>query len=150
MSAALAQTDSNRSEWNLALSLGALVLGLAGAVWGWQQVVNTPDMEVRAAPVYLSIDKIEAHMSDGSVLAFKFGLELDNTEDQKVLSPYTPAFRTMVEAMTTELTHPELAGPHSLEDMGDNIQITVNNYLIRQGMTQRVQGVLFEDWLLLM
>ena len=101
-------------------------------------------------PIYLSIDKIETKMSDGSVLAFKFGLQLQDPKDQKALGPYAPAFRNMVETMTTELSYEDLSRPDSMTEMGGYIEYTLNDYLTQQGLPQRINGVLFEDWLLLM
>lgn len=150
MSAATAQSDSTRSVWTLILAGAALIATLALVTWGWQKYTHAADEQVRPVPIYLSIDKIETKMSDGSVLAFKFGLQLQNPKDQKVLGPYAPAFRSMVETMTTELSHEDLSSPDSMSEMGGYIQYTLNDYLTQQGLPQRIQGVLFEDWLLLL
>ena len=71
-------------------------------------------------------------------------------KDQKVLGPYAPAFRSMVANLTTELTYQDLAGPGSMTEMGGYIEYTLNDYLTQQGLPQRINGVMFEDWLLLM
>lgn len=150
MSVATAQSDNNRSVWSLILAGAALIGTLALVTWGWQKYTQTPDELVRPVPIYLSIDKIETKMSDGSVLTFKFGLQLKDPKDQKVLGPYAPAFRSMVTNLTTELTYQDLASPDSMTEMGGYIQYTLNDYLTQQGLPQRIKGVLFEDWLLLL
>jgi len=150
MSAATAQSDSNRSAWTVILAGAALIATLAMGTWGWQKYAHPPEELVRPAPIYLSIDKIESKMSDGSVLAFKFGLQLKDPKDQQVLGPYAPAFRSMVANLTTELTYQDLSGPDSMTKMGGYIEYTLNDYLTQQGLPQRINGVLFEDWLLLM
>ena len=150
MSAAIAQSDSNRSVWTLILAGAALIALLALAAWSWQKFVQAPSEQSRPVPIYLGMDKIETKMSDGSVLAFKFGLQLQDPKDQKALGPYAPAFRNMVETMTTELSYEDLSRPDSMTEMGGYIQYTLNDYLTQQGLPQRIQGVLFEDWLLLM
>lgn len=150
MSAATAQSDSNRSVWILILVGGTLIAMLALASWGWQKFGQAPSEQARPVPIYLSIDKIESKMSDGSVLAFKFGLQLQDSKDQQVLGPYAPVFRNMVETMATELSYADLSRPDSMTEMGGYIQYTLNDYLTQQGLPQRIQGVLFEDWLLLM
>lgn len=150
MSAANAQSDTNRSAWVLILT-GAVLIGmLALFAWGWRAFVYKPEEQARHVPVYLSIDKIETRMADGSVLAFKFGLQLRHPTDQKVLGPYLPAFRNMVETKTTELTYEDLSEPGSMVEMASYIEYTLNDYLTQQGLPQRIDGVLFEDWLLLM
>lgn len=150
MPAADAQSDNNRSAWMLILMGSVLIASISLAVWGWQKFAATPDRNARPAPVYLSVEKIEAKMADGSVLAFKFGLQLKSPKDQKVLGPYVPAFRNMVEGITTELSHEELASPDSMVEMSGYIQLTLNDYLTQQGLAPRIQNVMFEDWLLLM
>ena len=67
MSAATAQSDSNRSAWTVILAGAALIATLAMGTWGWQKYAHPPEELVRPAPIYLSIDKIESKMSDGSV-----------------------------------------------------------------------------------
>jgi hypothetical protein len=37
-----------------------------------------------------------------------------------------------------------------MTEMGGYIEYTLNDYLTQQGLPQRINGVLFEDWLLLM
>ena len=150
MSAAIAQSDSNRSVWTLILAGAALIALLALAAWSWQKFVQAPSEQSRPVPIYLSIDKIESKMSDGSLLAFKFGLQLKDPKDQQVLGPYAPAFRSMVANLTTELSYQDLAAPGSMTEMGGYIEYTLNDYLTQKGLPQRIQGVLFEDWLLLM
>ena len=150
MSAATARSDNNRSVWTLILAGAALIATLALGTWGWQKYASPPDAVARPVPIYLSIDKIESKMSDGSVLAFKFGLQLKDPKDQQVLGPYAPAFRSMVANLTTELTYQDLSGPDSMTEMGGYIEYTLNDYLTQKGLPQRIQGVLFEDWLLLM
>lgn len=150
MSAATAQSDNTRSVWTLILAGAALIATLALTTWGWQKYAHAPDEQARPVPVYLSIDKIESKMTDGSVLAFKFGLQLQDPKDQKVLGPYAPAFRDMVQTLTSELSHEDLSGPNSMTEMGDYIQYSLNDYLTKQGLPQRINGVLFEDWLLLL
>lgn len=150
MSVATAQSNSTRSVWILILAGSALIATLALVTWGWQRYVHAPDEVARPVPIYLSIDKIETKMSDGSVLAFKFGLQLKDPKDQQVLGPYAPAFRSMVANLTTELTYQDLSGPDSMTEMGGYIEYTLNDYLTQQGLPQRINGVLFEDWLLLM
>ena len=149
MSVATAQSDNNRSVWIVILAAVILIGGIALALWGWQKFAQTPAEQARPVPIYLSIDKIETKMSDGSVLAVKFDLQLQNEKDQKVLGPYVPAFRSLVETMATDLTHQDLAAPGSMVEMGGHIQYTLNDYLTQQGLPQRIEGVLFEDWLLL-
>jgi flagellar basal body-associated protein FliL len=150
MSAATARSDNNRSVWTLILGGAALIATLALGAWGWQKYASPPTEVVRPVPIYLSIDKIESKMSDGSVLAFKFGLQLKDPKDQQVLGPYAPAFRSMVANLTTELSYQDLAAPGSMTEMGGYIEYTLNDYLTQKGLPQRIQGVLFEDWLLLM
>jgi flagellar basal body-associated protein FliL len=127
-----------------------LIATLALGAWGWQKYANPSTEVVRPVPIYLSIDKIESKMSDGSLLAFKFGLQLKDPKDQQVLGPYAPAFRSMVANLTTDLTYQDLSAPDSMTEMGDYIEYTLNDYLTQKGLPQRIQGVLFEDWLLLM
>ena len=150
MSAATARSDNNRSVWTLILGGAALIATLALGAWGWQKYASPPTEVVRPVPIHLSIDKIESKMSDGSLLAFKFGLQLKDPKDQQVLGPYAPAFRSMVANLTTDLTYQDLAGPGSMTEMGGYIEYTLNDYLTQQGLPQRINGVMFEDWLLLM
>lgn len=150
MSAVNAKSDSNRSIWTFILIAAGVIALMAVGAWGWQKYAHGPDVPARPTPIYLRIDKIESRMSDGSVLAFKFGLKLGNPKDQQVLGPYAPAFRSQVELITNGLSYEDLAAPDSMIEMGNYIQYTLNDYLTQQGLKPRIQGVLFEDWLLLM
>lgn len=150
MSTATVETQNSRSDWTVVLGIGAIIVLLGLAAWAYQAFSQHTDADSRPAPVWLSVDKIETKMSDGSMLAVKFNLQLAHPKDQKALSPYTPAFKSMVEVMATDLSYQELAGPDSMAELRDSIQTTLNDYLEERGVPQRVKDVMFEEWLLLL
>ena len=43
MSAATAQSDSNRSAWTVILAGAALIATLAMGTWGWQKYAHPPE-----------------------------------------------------------------------------------------------------------
>lgn len=150
MPAAPNSANSTRTVWSLLLVVFALIGVFAVIAWIWQKWADPARALPQPAPVYLSLAKIDAKTSDGAVLALKVGLQLEREGDDQKLRPYSPVFQNMVTSMTAELTHKELSHPRGMADMSDYIEYTFNDYLSRQGVPERINGVLFEEWLLLM
>lgn len=150
MTAAPHSANSTRSVWLLILGVSALI-GLAAMVaWLWQTGDAPSQTSPRPAPVYLRLEKIDAKTSDGGMLAIKVGLQLEKRDDQKSLLPYAPVFKDMIMEMTAELSHKDLLHPGGMEEMSGYVEYTLNEYLTQQGMSQRINSVMFEEWLLLM
>jgi flagellar basal body-associated protein FliL len=132
------------SDWMLGLMVGLVTCALGWLAWVYAGPGLSPDAR-RPLPVWLGVSKVTSQLENGQMLAFKVGLQVRQTDDLKVLTPHVPALETMISEVGQSLTKDDLSAEDGLNDFGQDIRRSVNNYLRKQKVEPRVMAVAFEE-----
>lgn len=144
-----AKTSSSKSpEWMLAAGIAlATVLTVAG-VWAYSTQAF-PSKTERPQPAWLELSRATPQLADGRTLAVQIGLEFDDQDAVKELTPHIDAFQAVVIDAAQSMSHRELRGTKGIVRLGNAIEEGINGYLHDQHIKERLRQVAFEEMLLM-
>jgi flagellar basal body-associated protein FliL len=141
-------TASGLSDHLLELLIGVTVLVLAGAVWLYSQASDGPETK-RPRPVWLSVPKVIAQMTDGRMVNVKVNLHLDQQDAVDELADHLPAFQTLIQEIGTQTAREDIQDREGMKRFGGQISESLNAYLDGQRTQGRIKNVAFEELTLL-
>ncbi|HET8869534.1 MAG TPA: flagellar basal body-associated FliL family protein [Aquabacterium sp.] len=137
------------SELKLAVLIGmATVLFLMGA-WAFNRIMGQPSEPERPKPTWLGVSPVRAQTSDGRMLSVKVNFMLKSKDDLDELTPYEPAFKSIVAEAGANLSSDDAIGRDNILHFGETVKASVNDYLNEQRIKPRVKRVAFEEFRLL-
>lgn len=141
------QGSSSGNELKLAMLIGIVALVLLLMAWAFNRLVQ-PEAPERPVPAWLGVSKVNAQTADGRMLTVKVNLLVKNKEDLEVLAPYEPVFKSLVTEAGSALSSDKTTGSERINQFGDTVRNSVNDYLNEQQVKPRVKRVAFEEFTL--
>lgn len=138
-------SSSGISDWLLELGIGLAVVVLVSGAWAYTYFVSPNIDPSRPVPVWLAVPKVMAQTADGRMVNVKVNLQLAKADDVSLLEPHVPAFKTLIQDVSTDISRDELKQPDGILQFGQAVKATFNSYLKSQDVSARVKNVAFDE-----
>lgn len=145
----LDSSHSGISDWLLELAIGITVLALGIGVWAYTHLSNQTVEQAKPTPVWLTVPKVMAQTADGRMFNVKLNLRLGKQKDVSVMEPHIPAFKTLVQEASTQMSRDDMKDADGLVRFGKTVKTSLNGYLKAQDVQARVKDVALDEIMLL-
>lgn len=140
---------SGISDWLLELAIGIVVLVLGVSVWAYTYFSSQKLEQAKPVPVWLTVPKVMAQTADGRMFNVKLNLRLGKQKDVSVMEPHIPAFKTLVQEASTQMSRDDMKDADGLVRFGKTVKTSLNGYLKAQDVQARVKDVALDEIMLL-
>ncbi|MBI2734125.1 MAG: flagellar basal body-associated FliL family protein [Aquabacterium sp.] len=139
------QPGSGISDWLLELTIGLVAVALGLGVWAYTHWSSPNTSQSRPKPVWLNMPKVTAQTADGRMVNIKVNLRLANGHDADALEPHIPAFTTLLQEASTDITRDDLRDQAGIVQFGKAVKASFNRYLKTHDVAARVKDVAFDE-----